>query len=219
MKTNELTTKEVSVLTLKQSEHLKKYSKMIHSEMNKVENSFLKVAFCLYHIYEERLFTELGFDNIYDYAKREFDISRGTCNNSVNIVERFGNRTETGEITDSLREKYRKFKSSQLILMLQMDDTRIGTLDPAMSVRDMAKLLKEDKKQSNNLLNDSEKNQSEKSDSVTEDAQETEDIKVKEIRSNLIAEIKDFRELEEYRSTINKILKLGRKVQLIEIFE
>ena len=119
-----------------------KRAKVIKAELGKVENSFSKIAFNLHWIHENGTYKALGYKNVYDFAKMEFGIARGTCNNFINVVERFGKRVN-GEIVEQIEDCYKEFKSSQLILMLDLSDKEIEQLDIGMSVRDMKKKIKE----------------------------------------------------------------------------
>ena len=119
-----------------------KRAKAIKAELGKVENSFSKIAFNLHWIHENGTYKALGYKNVYDFAKMEFGIARGTCNNFINVVERFGKRVN-GEIVEQIEDCYKEFKSSQLILMLDLSDKEIEQLDMGMSVRDMKKKIKE----------------------------------------------------------------------------
>lgn len=119
-----------------------KRAKVIKTELGKVENSFSKIAFNLHWIHENGTYKALGYKNVYDFAKIEFGIARGTCNNFINVVERFGKRVN-GEIVEQIDDCYKEFKPSQLILMLDLTDSDIKQLDAEMSVRDMKKKIKE----------------------------------------------------------------------------
>lgn len=120
---------------------LNKRSKQIKTELGKVEGAFSKIAFNLYWVRENDAHKVLGYKNIYDFAKKEFGIARGTCCNFISIVDRFAKRVD-GQVVEEIDENYKHFKSSQLILMLGLDDDEIKTLDCEMSVRDMKKAIK-----------------------------------------------------------------------------
>lgn len=119
-----------------------KRSKVIKTELGKVESSFSRIAFNLHWFYANDAHKALGYKNVYDFAKVEFGIARGTCNNFINVVERFGKRVD-GKIIEQIDDCYKDFKSSQLTLMLGLTDSDIEKLDADMSVRDMKKKIKE----------------------------------------------------------------------------
>ena len=118
-----------------------KRSRIIKQELGKVETSFSKIAFNLHWIYKNEAFKELGYKDVYSFAKSEFSIARGTCSNFINVVERFGKRID-GVVTDQIDDSYKKFKSSQLVLMLGVSYDDIKNFDENMSVRDMKKAIK-----------------------------------------------------------------------------
>lgn len=134
--------KEVTVYSKEVVTELKKRSSAIRSEMDKLESSFTKIAFNLYWIYNNGSFKALGYDNVYDLAKNEFNIARGTANNFINIVERFGKKTE-GKAIEEIDENYKGYKSSQLIVMLGMSADELKKVSAEMSVRDIKGIKKE----------------------------------------------------------------------------
>lgn len=121
---------------------LNKHVKVIRTEMNKVESSFTKIAFNLHWIYRTEAFKTLGYDNVYTLAKNEFNIARGTANNFINVVERFGKRIDN-KFSDEISDEFKDYKSSQLISMLGMNDETLKKINKDMSVRDIKKVKKE----------------------------------------------------------------------------
>lgn len=111
-------------------------------EIGKVEQSFLNIAFSIFWLHDNVGYKPLGYDNIYDLAKDRFCISRGTCCNYINIVQRFGEKDELGNYTGKLAEKYEPYSSSKLVLMLDLTDEEIEQLSPTLSVREMKKKIK-----------------------------------------------------------------------------
>lgn len=171
-----------------------KRAKVIKSELGKVENSFTKIAFNLHWIYENGTYKALGYKNVYDFAKVEFGIARGTCNNFINVVERFGKRVD-GKVVEQIDDCYKEFKSSQLILMLDLTDTEIEQLDADMSVRDMKKKVKE-------LT-------AEDSAETPEDSKEdVVDVDAKEVNRQVMITVSS---IEEYDSQEDKIYEMIRR--------
>ena len=127
-----------------------KKKNQIKIEYGKVESSYLKIAFSIHWLHDNSGYKPLGYGSIYDLAKEEFNIARGTTCNFINIVGRFGERDELGNFTGKLAEKYEPFSSSKLSLMLDLTDEEIEQFTPDMSVREMKKKIKL-------LIDDSEK--------------------------------------------------------------
>lgn len=111
-------------------------------EYGKVEQSYLNIAFAIHWLHDNKGFKPLGYDNIYDLAKQEFGIARGTTCGFVSIVDRFGERDELGNFTGKLDAKFEPYSSSKLLLLLDLKDEEIEQFPPTLSVREMKKKIK-----------------------------------------------------------------------------
>lgn len=112
-----------------------------------IEKTFFKIAFNLHWFYKTNAYCEIngkGYDNIAQFAKDRYGISKATCHNYLNIVEKFGKPTDNGEITELL-SCYKDYSSTKLSYMLQMDDDTIMKCTPKMTVAEIKKLLAESK--------------------------------------------------------------------------
>lgn len=185
--------------------NLQKFSKVIKSEMDKIEISFVKVAFALYQVHDKKLHKILGYKDIYTFAKEEFNIARGTTSNFINIVLKFCKCVD-GNKVPVIEDDFKGFKSSQLIAMLGMDSKQLKDLSPDMTVRDIKAIGKEYKGQ-----NDAESSQVEKS----QNNKETIDVECKDV--NLIAEIESFDDIKQYEKVIVKLLSQGHKIQIVDV--
>lgn len=174
---------------------MNKRSKSIKTELGKIESSFSKIAFNLHWIYENESYKTLGYKNVYDFAKIEFGIARGTCNNFINVVERFAKRVD-GKIAEQIDDCYKDFKSSQLILMLDLSDSEIKKLNCGMSVRDMKKEIKS--MTSDNF--NSEDSDSSKDEPI--------DVEFNEVNRQVLITI---RSMEEYDNQEDKIYDMIRR--------
>ena len=121
---------------------MKKSMNAIKKEMKSLESSALKIAFELYHIYDNKGFTVLGAKDIYELSKKEFGIARGTTSEYINVVDSFAKRDENGKVLPELSEQFAKFSISQLIVMQNMTTEMLLEIKPEMSVRDIKKLKK-----------------------------------------------------------------------------
>ena len=109
----------------------------ISRELKKAGAAFFKVACLLHKVYKKKLFVEDGCHSIYEFASKNFKISRGTCNNYINICERFGEFSEDGTCK-SLIPKYKNFSTSQLISMVSIrDHDLLETISPDMTVKEI----------------------------------------------------------------------------------
>ena len=104
-----------------------------------MENSYLQTAFALHAIYKHKLYQLDNFKNIYDFAKETYSIARGTCNNFINICEKFGVPNENGNIME-LSPTYVQYSVSQLAVMLAFPQELLTKCDKSMSVRELKRM-------------------------------------------------------------------------------
>ncbi len=116
-----------------------KRKKEIEREYCKVDKSRLSIMLNLHWLSDNDGFKPLGYKNIYDLAKNEFNIARGTTCEYINVIDRFGERDELGNFTGKINEKYKDFSSSKLILMTKLKDDELDMVKPDMSVRELKK--------------------------------------------------------------------------------
>lgn len=107
-----------------------------------MENSYLQTAFALHAIYKNKLYQLDNFKNIYDFAKENYSIARGTCNNFINICEKFGVPNENGNIME-LSPTYAQYSVSQLAVMLAFPKELLNKCDKSMSVRELKRMRAE----------------------------------------------------------------------------
>lgn len=117
----------------------KRFKGQIDKAYAKMETSYLETAFALHAIYKHKLYTLDNFKNIYDFAKETYSIARGTCNNFINICEKFGIANENGNIME-LSDKYKGYGISQLAVMLTFPDELLSKCNSKFSVRDLKRM-------------------------------------------------------------------------------
>lgn len=110
---------------------------IIRDRMQDMQKASFDIAFALHDIYQHSYHKIGGYKDIYGYAKERYGISRGTTNNMINIVDRFGAPDGPG-----LKPAYAGFSSTQLICMLGHTDTELKDIRPQMSSREIKKALK-----------------------------------------------------------------------------
>lgn len=126
--------------TLKEA---RKRNTSIGKSLNNVQSSFTRIAFDLHWIFFSSAYELLGYKNIYDYAAKEHGIAKGTCNNFINIVERFASRDEHGNILEEIRPDLKDYQSSKLIALLGVTDAQLTEFSVNMSVRDIKEKVKD----------------------------------------------------------------------------
>lgn len=120
----------------------KRFKCQIDKAYQGMENSYLQTAFALHAIYTHKLYQLDNFKNIYDFAKETYSIARGTCNNFINICEKFGAPNENGNIME-LSPTYAQYSVSQLAVMLAFPQELLTKCDKSMSVRELKRMRAE----------------------------------------------------------------------------
>lgn len=119
-----------------------RYKKQIDSAYKKMENCYLDTAIAIHSIYKKELYKLDNYKNIYDFAKENYDISRGTCSKFINICERFGVTGEAGTVVE-LQDKYKDYGVSKLGIMLTFPDVLLEQVKPEQSVRDLKQMAED----------------------------------------------------------------------------
>lgn len=117
----------------------KRFKCQIDKAYQSMENSYLQTAFALHAIYKNKLYQLDNFKNIYDFAKENYSIARGTCNNFINICEKFGVLNENGNIME-LSPTYAQYSVSQLAVMLSFPQELLQKCDKSKSVRELKRM-------------------------------------------------------------------------------
>ncbi len=120
----------------------KRFKCQIDKAYQNMENSYLQTAFALHAIYKNKLYRLDNFKNIYDFAKENYSIARGTCNNFINICEKFGVLNENGNIME-LSPAYAGYSVSQLAVMLAFPQELLDKCDKSQSVRELKRMRSE----------------------------------------------------------------------------
>lgn len=117
---------------------------IIYEELHKTRQSFVKIGWYLKHIYEEKMYAEDGYADIYELAKDKFDISQSTTTRFMNLCSEFSVDHDSPE----LDRKYIDFSISQLFEMLPMEQEEKAKIDAGMTIREIREIKrrkKEDK--------------------------------------------------------------------------
>lgn len=206
-KNEEIKKEETTVMTVMNEQvqdrkvvlnHFNQLTRNIRSEMKKTQTSFFKIGFALCEIYEESLYSvsNAEYRNIYDYAAREFQISRGTCNNFIQVAQQFGKRVD-GKIVPELRDEYKSFTSSQLLALKDAAPELVSEVAPEMSVREIKRKVKESK--SNTGKDTSSSASSDKS-----DEDNVIDVDSKTVNTQLVGEVYSYDDIAQFEAVIRK---------------
>lgn len=117
----------------------------IHRALDVIEKNFVYIAFDLYWIYENRAYKSMGCESITDFCKKKFGFSKTTTYEYLELVERFGERDEKGDLLEcKIDPVYKDYSKSKLSAISGLSDEEIKSLDitPDMSTRDIKKVVK-----------------------------------------------------------------------------
>lgn len=108
-----------------------------------IDNTALKVAFDLHWVNAKQAYIIKNFSTIADYAKFYFGYEKTSCYSLIAVVDRFAKRDKDGNILEEIDPAYSAYTSSKLSLMVNLTDDQItAKLKPAMSVREIKKIVK-----------------------------------------------------------------------------
>lgn len=110
----------------------------IKANITTAARSFIAIGFYLKCVRDRELFTEDGFQNVWDFAKEEYGISKSTASRYMSMNDRF---SEKGN-SPNIREEYRAFGKSQLQEMLYLEDDQLDQIKPGDRVEDIRSLRK-----------------------------------------------------------------------------
>ena len=200
------------IVTLEDKNEFQKLDGVIYDSMENISKSGYAVAFAIHAIYTKKLYRVDGYKNVYNYALERYGLSRTTCNDFINMVERFGKISgNEKECIMEIKPEYELYGNSQLLAMKGYNDAEIkdAKINPSMSVREIKKALKgekpDDKKESKLDGKASRK-------AKTADADDFRCF-------NLVAEVTHSTGLDSVllHSTIDKLLLMGHKIYICDV--
>lgn len=200
------------IVTVEDKNEFQKLDGVIYDSMENISKSGYAVAFAIHTIYTKKLYRVDGYKNVYSYALERYGLSRTTCNDFINMVERFGKISgKEKECITEIRPEYELYGNSQLLAMKGYNDSEIkdAKINPSMSVREIKKALKgekpDDKKESKLDGKASRK-------AKTADADDSRYF-------NLVAEVTHSTGLDSvlFHSTIDKLLLMGHKIYICDV--
>ena len=113
---------------------------MIHEYGEKAQEAFIGMGYFFKRIKEKELFKELGYDNMWTFAKEQFNMDESAVSRFVNLCEKF---SENGN-SPMLDSKYKGYSKSQLIEMLSIkDEHTMEKVTQDMTVKEIREIKKE----------------------------------------------------------------------------
>lgn len=111
--------------------------------LNDSKMNFVMIGYHLRKIDDDKLYRESGHENIWDFAKAQFGLSKSSASRFMAINERFS----VGGYSDRLAEEYKEFSVSQMSEMLTLTDEQIRAIDSDTTIRDIRKMKPKKKEQ------------------------------------------------------------------------
>ena len=124
--------------------NLEDYTTDIRREIRCIAENFCRIGFMLWKVRQLDLYTEKGYKNVYEYAKRVLDLKRSTTCSYIGVCERFSRR-DNGFPTGVLASDFCGFSFSQLVEMLGIGDEDLKSVTPSMTVKEIRRFKKEHK--------------------------------------------------------------------------
>jgi hypothetical protein len=121
---------QLIVTEIEKDQHYHALTNGIKRLIEGIFDNYLEIGTKLNEINESNLYMINGYKTIEDYAQSEFNLSRTTTNNVMNIVKRFCD--EDGD----LLEKYEDYSFSNLVELLPVKDEDIDKFSPSLTVKE-----------------------------------------------------------------------------------
>lgn len=108
----------------------------ISGSIKSMARSFVAVGFYLKHIRDHEFYLEDGYQDIWEFAKETYGMSRSTASRWMAINDRFS----VGGNSPNLADGYAVFGKSQLQEMLSLPEDKLQDVTPDMTVREIREL-------------------------------------------------------------------------------
>ncbi|WP_367569328.1 hypothetical protein [Lacrimispora sp.] len=110
----------------------------IKANMATVARSFIAIGFYLKRARDEELFKEEGYQNIWDFSRERYGLSKTYTSRYMSMNDRF---SENGN-SPNVRQEYRAYKKGQLQEMLYLEDDQLEQVTPQHRVEDIRSMRK-----------------------------------------------------------------------------
>lgn len=122
---------------------IKKHLKALDTAVKTLKKGFLEIGFNLLWFRDTLAYQQIEdkeYKNIESFAKDRYDISRSTTYGYIQIAERFGQVNPKTKEIDSLKEEYKDFSPTALMVMCTLDDETVAKCKSNMKVKDIKAL-------------------------------------------------------------------------------
>lgn len=110
----------------------------MNANMATVARSFIAIGFFLKRARDDELFKEEGYQNIWDFSKARYGISKTYTSRYMSMNDRF---SENGN-SPNIRDEYRAYRKGQLQEMLYLEDDQLEQVKPGDRVEDIRNMRK-----------------------------------------------------------------------------
>ena len=110
----------------------------IRANITSAARSFIAIGYYLKHIRDNEFFREDGHESIWDFAQKEFGISKSTASRYMTMNDRFSKDGNSPLVDD----RYKDFEKSKLQEMLSLTDEQLEQVTPDMKVQQIREMKK-----------------------------------------------------------------------------
>lgn len=121
------------------------YKADLGAELQKSAESFVKIGYLLKVARDTRILEESGYQNVNEFAQKEFGLEKTQVSRFMRINDRFS----TGGYAMELAEEYRGYGYAKLAVMLTLPDEINDLLNPEYSKSEIELVQKEIKEEQN----------------------------------------------------------------------
>jgi hypothetical protein len=122
---------------------LPEIKEFIRANINSASRSFVAIGYYLKYVKDKQLFSEEGYESIWEFAKTEFGIGKSSASQFMSINDKF---SKDGN-SPILLEQYRDFSSSKLAEMLNMTEEQLEQITPATTIVEIRQIKKPEKEE------------------------------------------------------------------------
>ncbi|MDF2908399.1 MAG: DNA-directed polymerase subunit alpha, partial [Herbinix sp.] len=110
----------------------------IRANINSASRSFVAIGYYLKYIRNNEMFTEDGYQSIWEFAKSEFGIGKSSASQFMSINDKFSKDGNSPILLD----QYKDFTSSKLAEMLTMTDEQLEQITPTTTIVEIREIKK-----------------------------------------------------------------------------
>lgn len=96
-------------------------------------DNFVSIGYYLNEIKESKVFKDLGFEDIYEFADSKYHFGKTSTKNFINVYLKFGKY----DCCPMLQSKYQNYNFSQLVELLPESEEALNKYDPSQTVKEI----------------------------------------------------------------------------------